>query len=295
MVAVTQRVQASESLMFPSCGGPVAKCRHVARCDWPRQRATLLTRTIEQEIVPRLVLARNALPDDATPLAAAGPQPEPQDALELARLVVAADPAEANAFVEAMQDRGMPLDAVLLDVLAPAARRLGELWTDDRCDFTQVTMGLWRLHQLMRALSTGIDRPVLHRENDRQALLVPAPGEQHTFGLAMVAEFFRRAGWSVWSEPLASSNDLVGIVRSEWFAVVGFSVSSTSRLDSLATNIRRVRRGSRNPAVSIMVGGPAFIDHPELVALVGADATAADGRQAAMQAEALLALRATSD
>jgi hypothetical protein len=44
-----------------------------------------------------------------------------------------------------------------------------------------------------------------------------------------------------------------------------------------------------------MVGGPAFNDHPELVALVGADATAVDGRQAALQAEALLAMRATSD
>jgi methanogenic corrinoid protein MtbC1 len=99
----------------------------------------------------------------------------------------------------------------------------------------------------------------------------------------------------VWSEPLASSNDLVGIARSEWFAVIGFSVSCTSRMDTLATSIRRVRRVSRNPAVSIMVGGPAFVEHPELVALVGADATATDARQAALQAEALLALRAASD
>jgi methanogenic corrinoid protein MtbC1 len=265
----------------------------VARCDWPRQRATLLTRTIEQEIVPRLVLARNALPDHGT--AAAVPPPEPQDAVDLARLVMAADPTEAAAFVEAIHSRGTPLDSVLLDVLAPTARRLGELWTEDLCDFAQVTMGLWRLHQLMRTLSAGIDHPTLYRENDRQALLVPVPGEQHTFGLAMVADFFRRAGWTVWSEPLASSNDLVGIVRSEWFALVGFSVSSASRLDVLAASIRRVRRASRNPAVNIMVGGPAFIDHPELVALVGADATAVDGRQAALQAEALLALRATSD
>jgi MerR family transcriptional regulator, light-induced transcriptional regulator len=294
MVAVTQKVRASERLTFPSCGGPVAKCQHVARCDWPRQRLSLLTRTIEKEIVPRLVLARNAVPDvpDAVPL---NSQPDPSEAEELARLVVSVDPAEADALVDTIQSRGTPVDALLLDVLAPAARRLGELWTEDLCDFAQVTMGLWRLQQLMRELGTGFEHPILHRQNDRQALLVPVPGEQHTFGLGMVAEFFRRAGWTVWNEPLASTNDMVGIVRSEWFAVIGFSVSSASRLDALATCIRRVRRASRNPAVGIMVGGAAFIDHPELAALVGADTSAIDGRQAALQAEALLALRATSD
>ena len=40
---------------------------------------------------------------------------------------------------------------------------------------------------------------------------------------------------------------------------------------------------------------PGFLEQPELVVMVGADATAVDGRQAALQAESLLALRATSD
>ena len=34
-----------------------------------------------------------------------------------------------------------------------------------------------------------------------------------------------------------------------------------------------------------MVGGRVFTEHPELVASVGADATAIDGRQAPIQAE----------
>jgi methanogenic corrinoid protein MtbC1 len=41
-----------------------------------------------------------------------------------------------------------------------------------------------------------------------------------------------------------------------------------------------------------MVGGPVFLDRPELAALVGADASAVDARQAALQAESLLALAA---
>jgi methanogenic corrinoid protein MtbC1 len=37
-----------------------------------------------------------------------------------------------------------------------------------------------------------------------------------------------------------------------------------------------------------MVGGPLVLDHPEVVARVGADATATDARDAAVQAEKLL-------
>lgn len=286
---------AGRSAAPQQCGSGTSRCRSVARCDWPRQRLSLLSRTIEQEIVPRLVLARRATPDRPV-----GPPPgtapvHPGEGDQLARLAMAPDAAEARAFVESVLARGTALETVFLDLLAPAARRLGELWSDDLCDFTQVTMGLWCLHQLLRESGGDVPEPLLRRENDRRILLVPVPGEQHAFGLAMVATMFRRCGWTVWSEPLASSNDLVGIVRNEWFSVVGFSLSCASRLEALATNIRRVRRASRNPAVGILVGGPVFVERPELVVMVGADATAIDARQATLQAESLVTLRAASD
>ncbi len=43
--------------------------------------------------------------------------------------------------------------------------------------------------------------------------------------------------------------------------------------------------------MAVMFGGHAFLNNPGLGASVGADATAADGRQVAPQAEALLALQ----
>jgi MerR family transcriptional regulator, light-induced transcriptional regulator len=72
--------------------------------------------------------------------------------------------------------------------------------------------------------------------------------------------------------------------------VVGLSVSCEVQLDALVSTIRLIRRASRNQAVGILVGGPVFVEHPEMVPLVGADATAVDGRQAPVQAENLLAL-----
>jgi MerR family transcriptional regulator, light-induced transcriptional regulator len=70
-------------------------------------------------------------------------------------------------------------------------------------------------------------------------------------------------------------------------------VGNDERLDGIATLIRLVRRESCNPGIGVMVGGRVVAEKPELTALVGADATATDGRQAALQAETLLALLAT--
>ncbi len=284
-----------QSRASPQSGDTGATCRRAARCDWPRQRLSLLSQTIEQEIVPRLVLARSATPAQPVQPPPGTVAVNPGEADHLARLAIGRDPGAAGAFVESVLARGTALETLYLDLLAPTARRLGEMWGEDECDFAQVTLGLWCLQQILRETGNDLPDPLVRRETDRRILLVPLPGEQHTFGLAMVATFFRRAGWTVWSEPLTSTNDLVGIVGSEWFSVVGLSLSCASRLEALATNIRRVRRASRNPAVGILVGGPVFQERPEAVVMVGADATACDGRQATLQAESLVALRATGD
>lgn len=254
-----------------------------------RKLAPLL-RTIEVEIIPRLVLARRRLPDGAVAGAAGELAPCGEDVTELAGLVLGSDVTLASSFVDTMRTRGTSVETLYLDLLAPAARHLGDLWTADVCDFTQVTVGLGRLQRMLHELGPGFRDETEHRESGRRALLVPLPGEQHTFGLSMVTEFFRRASWDVWSGALPAMADLARMVREEWFAVVGFSVSSERGLDTLAATIRAVRRASCNRGIGILVGGPVFIEHPDYVALVGADATAMDGRQAVAQAHNLLAL-----
>jgi methanogenic corrinoid protein MtbC1 len=250
-----------------------------------------LVRTIEGEIIPRLMLAhRGGAVEPSTAGAVGSPAASGSDVALMARLVLKQDPSEALAHLDALRKRGVPLDALYLELLAPAARYLGELWEADLCDFTEVTFGLWRLQQLVRELSPAFQHEAEFREHDRRALLLPAPGEQHSFGLFMVAEFMRRAGWDVWAGPAVPLDELLSTLRSEPFAVVGLSVSCESRLDGLASCIHALRRASRNRRIGVMVGGQVFKERPELVALVGADATALDGRQACLQAEGLLHL-----
>lgn len=252
-------------------------------------RQHLLQRAVETEVIPRLLLsqrvAQASLRVPQTPGLV-----QPEHVGELVSLVLRHELPAVAGFVDELRFRGAPLDDVYLELLAPAARRLGDMWLEDLCDFTEVTVGLWRLQQITRELG-----PAFHGNADLvaagpRALLVPLPGEQHSFGLSMVVDFFRRAGWGVWTGAVASNADLTALVRGQNFALAGFSVSCSGSLEKTASAIRLVRRWAVNPRIGIMVGGPAFAGHPELAATVGADATAVDGRQAVEQAHTLLGL-----
>jgi MerR family transcriptional regulator, light-induced transcriptional regulator len=80
------------------------------------------------------------------------------------------------------------------------------------------------------------------------------------------------------------------LVRREWFDIVEMSLSSEGHLAGLAAGIRQIRRASRNRSIGVIVSGPVFRNHPEMVTCVGADAAATDGRQAALQADNLMEL-----
>lgn len=256
-----------------------------------RSRASRLIQTIEGEVIPRLMLQHRGIV--TAPCPADGPsRAAPAQVLELVRLILAGQAEAPSAYVAGLLDDGLSIESAYLDLLAPAARHLGLLWEEDRSDFVQVTLGLRRLQELAHELSPAFTSEAKPVESGRRILLVPVPGDQHTFGSVIVAEFMRRAGWDVWDDPAASRDDIIEIVRNESFSVVGMSVSCDARLEGLASLIRSIRRNSRNRSIGIMVGGRPFTEHPERVALVGADVTAADGRHAVTQAQHLLALLA---
>lgn len=119
-----------------------------------------------------------------------------------------------------------------------------------------------------------------------------APGEQHTFGVAVVEQFLRSAGWQVASGLASNPRQIADLVEREWFGVVGLTLSCSSRIAPLTDAIASVRRASRNRAVGIIVGGPVFLEHPDLVRQVGADASAIDAPTAVLLAQMLVDLNA---
>lgn len=254
-------------------------------------RLAVLARAIEHEIIPRLMLAHKSTDVCLTAPALPGQQVGPQDVRSFATLVLSPDENLAQACVDAMRMRGISVETIYLDLLAPVARYLGELWEQDLCDFTEVTIGLGRLHRVLRELSPAFGQASDRPTNGRRVLLLPAPGEQHTFGLVMVAEFFRRDGWDVAGGPWEAGADPVVMVRREWFDVVGFSLASEQHLEELGDCINDVRRAALNPELGIIVGGPAFAANPGYGARIFADAVVDNGSKAPGLAEALLAKR----
>jgi MerR family transcriptional regulator, light-induced transcriptional regulator len=259
---------------------------------------TGLTRTIEAEIIPRLVMAHRAAPPSTCVPAPGKAEPSLNDVTALAEQAVAEDVDSICARIETVRAEGLTLEAIYIKLLAPAASYLRQLWANDLCGFAEVTLALWRLQQVLRRYNVDFRAEGERRETGRRALLVPTPREKHDlgyvmFGLVMMSEFLRRDGWEAWIEPDTSSREFATVIRSQWFDVVEFLVSGDKQLDALASAIRMIRRDSPNRSIGVMVCGPVFIEHPEVVLLVGADLTAPDARQGALQAQSLVGLMST--
>ncbi len=276
-----------DCLEFPD--DPAAPFLPEAPAPTARERMASIVRTIEQDIIPRLVQAhRPALQSMPVTVPVRVAQ---ADVLSFVQAVLAPDDSGWQALTDRLQAEGMAVGDLYLQLLAPAAQELGRMWDEDLCSFTDVTVAVGRVQRVLRALSPAFGHEVDHPQNGRRVLLVPAPGEQHTLGLAMVAEFFRRAGWEVVGDSESRTADPAALVRSEWFDVIGISAGSDARLDWLKSGIGAIRNASRNRSIGVLVGGPSFAADMARVREVGADGTASDGQQAPVMAEQLLAER----
>jgi methanogenic corrinoid protein MtbC1 len=254
----------------------------------------VLLRAIESQIIPRLVLAHRNHPA-AAPTDCEEPgesaRPSTAEVTEFTGIVLHGEPAAAAAFLRRLQSRGVSTESLYLDLLSPAARHFGQMWESEASDFVEVTLGLHRLQQLAHELSGDfVASGEAAAPAGPRALCVALPGEQHVFGAQLVGEFLRRARWDVWDAPGATEQDILGLAEREWFTMVGISISAEGQFEALAALVRQLRRASLNPDLRIMVGGRPFEEHPEWAALVGADATARDGRDAVAKAQGLLEL-----
>ncbi len=271
---------------------PLRRSRHEGAVERGTEVHPELARAIEHEVLPQLVrehcgnvaMARLSIRNVGA-----------ADVKAFTEIALNGDAGRAKAMVEMLRNEGVTLESIYLDLLEPGARRLGTLWEADLCDFTEVTVALGRMQQVLRDVSSDFRSEGECVPCGRRLLLVPAPGEQHTFGLFIVSDFFARAGWDVWGGPGSPDGDVFSLVRHEWFDVVGLSVGCATRLDILAADIRTIRATSRNPAVGIMVGGPLFIADPTCVERVGADAMAVSARHAPDAAMSLLARLSTNN
>ncbi|OWF65412.1 hypothetical protein B6A14_06330 [Polynucleobacter hirudinilacicola] len=237
-----------------------------------------LVRTIEGKILPHIIEQHleSSIPEDLLAKATI----DENNILQLTNLVLQEDARISVDFVKEIHASGTSLEDIYLLLLTPVARKLGAMWEEDESSFTEVTIALWRIKQLMYDLSPIFQQYAEQNKTGSSIMLVPLPGSQHNLGLFMVSEFFAKAGWRIWGELAATEEEIIQMAANEWFDVVGLSASVREQFPQLKELIKSIKAKSKNPNVGVIIGSPVFNQFPELVDDLGADMVGMDAEDA---------------
>ncbi len=289
-------IGAGSAALRKAISEPLARRKRKAHVLGDGEQASLASDSIdaiiESEILPRLLMAHSS--SGATPGRGSAHEIDALDASRFASMPLHAEAAELLEEVDAYLAEGVSVEAIYIDLLAPAARKLGSLWEADECDFVDVTMGLWRLQEVMREIAVRSPPVVRALSAPRSILLAPIPGDQHSFGAIMLDDVFARAGWrsEVLVEP--GRRELLSRAGQKSFDVVGLTISRDCPSAAITHMINALRSVAVNPQMRVLIGGRVVNDNPDLVAEVGADGTALDARAAVEIAEQLVREAITS-
>ncbi len=267
-----KRPQAAPSLLVRLMPLPVADeapaAETLSNVQLPRRTAAVLKEVFLAAVLPQLAGGIVVRPGEVS-------QPVHPRAAELADLLVATDPSAAIELIQEIHESGGSVGAISAALLEPAARRLGDLWSEDFCSEFDVTLGLCRLQSAVRMLSPVSLETQPRGKKLPVVLIAPEPGELHRLGAALDTTVLRDAGWAPHTEYPSNDNALDDLLSATWFDVLDLSLSTAFRRDQslpqLTRTIADARRASRNPALVVVVGGRVFQEEKEAGASVGAD------------------------
>ena len=253
-----------------------------------QESVDILIQMLDKEIIPRLLVSHQAN-SHIEDLATSGQRKiHPQEIDLLVSLSINGTQDTCMEFVKKLMNKQVSIESIYLDLIPTTARKLGVLWEEDICTFSDVTIGLWRLQHILYDLTKDFQKKHSMPIENLNALLIPAPKSQHTLGLFIVAEFFRKAGWRVWGEPNLSVEQINNLIFSQWFDVIGISVGYSEQLEGVNQLISSLRSRSMNPNVAFMLGGPLYSSEPELFEDIEAEIKSCDANDAIRQAEIIV-------
>jgi methylmalonyl-CoA mutase cobalamin-binding subunit len=195
--------------------------------------------------------------------------------------------ADLHDVIGAWLRRGVDLPTIYLHGITQAARTLGRWWLSDDIDFCTVTVGSCRLHRLLYDLSPQFlfdAQPPI----GATVLMLAEPESQHTMGLFMLSEFFRRAGWYTLIEQPKLDANVLRLLSGHWVDVLALSVSTGRQLQALKVLVRQARQISPNPRMVIIAGGPMAISQSDALLDLGVDWVGGDAASTVERATASL-------
>jgi len=233
---------------------------------------------LAREVIARLAHRRKLLRDSLQPL----------DDAVIERLCVALtgdDPTAGVTEIMKLRANGVGVEQIYLGALAPAARRLGAWWDEDRASFAEVTIAIARVYGMMYGLRAEF--PISLDPQRRHAVFAPVPGEDHTLGVSMAADLFRTHGWDIDLKLGLGHNALIAALTDSNAPIIGLSLGQEDQLPEIVRLIVALR--ITNPRAYILVAGQFVGRHADTLTLTGADAAAAEIPEALEAMEALWA------
>jgi methanogenic corrinoid protein MtbC1/DNA-binding XRE family transcriptional regulator len=208
---------------------------------------------------------------------------EPRPVLEQIRerylgAALKGDGAAASFAVEEGLRRGCRVADLLLAVIGPAQRELGELWQGGHANVAQEHLGTQiALAQMERLRQEGRPRARL----GTSVVVTTVEGEEHWLGARMMADLLALDGWdALFLGPGVPSRDLRSFVLQKKVDLVVLSVTMEEHLPRLQEAVAALRCLERPP--KILAGGAA---------VAGVGAAQLDPRPDAISPDALRALR----
>jgi len=179
-------------------------------------------------------------------------------------------PKSAAQIIAAERAAGRPAEDIYVNFLAPAARQLGDMWKSDHITFAQVTVGSGRIFAIMRSMRHMFETSA--RPDEPAVIFASVPGETHTLGVRMAADFFRNDGWNISLLVGLSHEDLLAEIAEISSRMVGLSFSGEHSLEALSQLIVALHICASH--LSIVVCGHDVEEFRPILELMGVDGIA---------------------
>lgn len=192
----------------------------------------------------------------------------------LVRLALEANEPALNNLFAKLAEKGWEGDAMVRDLLEPAARAMGDAWIADECSEFDLTLGLGMLQMAGHAVRYRKDPEAL-RDSQYTILLAAAPGEPHIFGPSLLADQFTDAGWAVEMVFPSSQEALQNQLQDQQPDAVDIALSDAlprqGKVSKLRETVEQSRWSVSDHPLVVSVGGRLFAEASATAELVGAD------------------------
>ncbi len=204
----------------------------------------------------------------------AGDHPTSSEIDLLCAALLSADDRAADQFILGALRDGVDPGVIIRGYVAGAARKLGDMWTDDRISFIDVTLACGKLYGIIRGLRHVLAPQITEGREMRPAVFALVPGETHTLGIEIATDHFRREGWDVDMLVGLDHDALIAQADEHHYEAIVLVANSDRMLEPL-TRLSLALRITQ-PLAHIIVAGSILDHHPDILQLVAAEAVMPD-------------------